>query len=72
MLAAGMRIVRAFDAADDPHETAFRRLALAVTKYWVCKREAPTVAEALECLPARGQVFLGHTGFRCGKERLDP
>jgi putative acyl-CoA dehydrogenase len=56
MLAAGMRIVRAFDAADDPHETAFRRLALAVMKYWVCKRGAPTVAEALECLGGNGYI----------------
>jgi len=55
MLAAAMRIVRAFDS-DDPHEVAFRRLALAVMKYWVCKRGAPTVAEALECLGGNGYI----------------
>jgi putative acyl-CoA dehydrogenase len=56
MLAASMRIARAFDADDDPHEVAFRRLALAVMKYWVCKRGAPVVAEALECLGGNGYV----------------
>ena len=55
MLAAALRIVRAFDS-DDPHEVAFRRLALAVMKYWVCKRGAPTVAEALECLGGNGYI----------------
>ena len=36
---ATMRLARAFDA-DEPEEAAFRRLALAVLKYWVCKRGA--------------------------------
>jgi alkylation response protein AidB-like acyl-CoA dehydrogenase len=31
-------------------DRAFSRLAVAVGKYWVCKRTAPMVAEALECL----------------------
>ncbi len=53
--AASMRIARAFDS-DDAQETAFRRLALAVTKYWVCKRGAPLAAEALECLGGNGYV----------------
>jgi putative acyl-CoA dehydrogenase len=53
--AAAMRIARAFDS-DDGQETAFRRLALAVTKYWVCKRGAPLAAEALECLGGNGYV----------------
>jgi putative acyl-CoA dehydrogenase len=56
MLAASMRITRAFDSDDDPHEVTFRRLALAVMKYWVCKRGAPTVAEALECLGGNGYI----------------
>ena len=52
---SSMRIAAAFDS-EDPAEVAFRRLALAVTKYWVCKRGAPAAAEALECLGGNGYV----------------
>jgi putative acyl-CoA dehydrogenase len=54
-LVASMRLARAFES-DDPHEVAFRRVALAVSKYWVCKRGAPLAAEALECLGGNGYV----------------
>jgi putative acyl-CoA dehydrogenase len=54
-MASCLRIARAFDS-DDPHEVAFRRLALAVMKYWVCKRGAPLAAEALECLGGNGYI----------------
>jgi putative acyl-CoA dehydrogenase len=50
-----LRIAGAFDS-DDPNEAAFRRLALAVMKYWVCKRGAPLAAEALECLGGNGYI----------------
>jgi putative acyl-CoA dehydrogenase len=50
-----MRIARAFDS-EQPAECSFRRLALAVMKYWVCKRGAPLAAEALECLGGNGYV----------------
>jgi putative acyl-CoA dehydrogenase len=40
----------------DPAQQAFRRLALAVTKYWVCKRGPVHAAEALECLGGNGYV----------------
>jgi putative acyl-CoA dehydrogenase len=53
--ASVLRIARAFDS-EDPDEAAFRRLALAVMKYWVCKRGAPLAAEALECLGGNGYV----------------
>ncbi len=53
--AATLRIARAFDA-EEPGEAGFRRLALAVMKYWVCKRGAPLAAEALECLGGNGYV----------------
>lgn len=52
---SALRIARAFDS-DDRREAAFRRLALAVMKYWVCKRGAPLAAEALECLGGNGYV----------------
>jgi len=42
--------------AVDEGDTAFSRLAVAVGKYWVCKRTAPMVAEALECLGGNGYV----------------
>jgi putative acyl-CoA dehydrogenase len=50
--AAAMRIARAYDEDDD----AFRRLATAVMKYWVCKRAPQHAAEALECLGGNGYV----------------
>jgi putative acyl-CoA dehydrogenase len=40
----------------DRDETAFRRLATAVGKYWVCKRQPAVVGEALECLGGNGYV----------------
>lgn len=42
--------------AVDRGETLFRRLALAVSKYWVCKRAPMHAAEALECLGGNGYV----------------
>jgi putative acyl-CoA dehydrogenase len=37
-------------------ERAFRRVALSVTKYWLCKRLASHTVEALECLGGNGYV----------------
>jgi putative acyl-CoA dehydrogenase len=54
-LVASMRLARAFESTD-PQEEAFRRVALAVCKYWVCKRGAPLAAEALECVGGNGYV----------------
>jgi len=54
-MTASMRIARAFDS-DEPEEVAFRRFALAVMKYWICKRGAPLAAEALECLGGNGYI----------------
>jgi putative acyl-CoA dehydrogenase len=51
-----MRLAGAFDRTDDPAETHFRRLALAVGKYWTCKRAIALVAEALECHGGNGYV----------------
>jgi putative acyl-CoA dehydrogenase len=49
-----MRIAASYDAHEE--ETAFRRFATAVMKYWVCKRAAAHAAEALECLGGNGFV----------------
>ncbi|MFY1661852.1 isovaleryl-CoA dehydrogenase [Micromonospora sp. WMMD1274] len=53
-----MRLAGATDrsARGDDGETAFKRLALAVGKYWVCKRWPGHAAEALECLGGNGYV----------------
>jgi putative acyl-CoA dehydrogenase len=52
-----MRLAGALDrAADHPEESQFRRLALAVAKYWTCKRAIGVVAEALECHGGNGYV----------------
>jgi putative acyl-CoA dehydrogenase len=51
-----MRLAGAFDRIADPQEAAFRRIALAVAKYWTCKRAIAVVAEALECHGGNGYV----------------
>jgi putative acyl-CoA dehydrogenase len=43
-------------ATVDSGERELRRLALAVGKYWVCKRTPAVVGEALECLGGNGYV----------------
>ncbi len=53
-----MRLAGASDRAvrGDEDEAAFRRLALAVSKYWVCKRGPVVAGEAMECLGGNGYV----------------
>ncbi|NBH05812.1 acyl-CoA dehydrogenase family protein [Amycolatopsis sp. SID8362] len=51
-----MRLAAAGDRPGDPQEQAFRRLGLAVSKYWVCKRAPVHAAEALECFGGNGYV----------------
>ena len=52
-----MRLARAYDeAGDDPRAQAFKRIAPAGAKLWVCKRPAPHAAEALEVLGGNGYV----------------
>ncbi|MFJ4914280.1 acyl-CoA dehydrogenase family protein [Streptomyces sp. NPDC088726] len=53
-----LRLAGAADRAQrgDTGERAFLRLATAVSKYWVCKRQPVAVAEALECLGGNGYV----------------
>ncbi len=55
---AAFRLAGATDRAvrGDGQEAAFRRLALAATKYWACKRAPAHAAEALECLGGNGYV----------------
>jgi putative acyl-CoA dehydrogenase len=55
---AMMRLAGANDRAirGDEGEAALRRIALAVTKYYVCKRSPIAVGEALECLGGNGYI----------------
>ncbi|GAA4915512.1 putative acyl-CoA dehydrogenase [Stackebrandtia albiflava] len=54
--AATVTMMRLAAAYDDPAQAAFRRLATAVAKYWVCKRGPGHAAEALECLGGNGYI----------------
>lgn len=47
-----MRLANAYDTG----ESDLARLGVALGKFWVCKRTAPMVAEALECLGGNGYV----------------
>jgi len=53
-----MRMAGATDSAirGDQREALLRRIGLAASKYWVCKRATPHAAEALECLGGNGYV----------------
>ncbi|HEY2300143.1 MAG TPA: acyl-CoA dehydrogenase family protein [Jatrophihabitans sp.] len=53
-----LRLAGAVDRAlrGDAREAAFRRVGLAVTKYWLCKRWSTHAAEALECLGGNGYI----------------
>ncbi|MGC5257191.1 acyl-CoA dehydrogenase family protein [Gordonia sp. DT218] len=49
-----IRLARAHDEDANDQERAFRRLATAVAKYWICKRGPHHSYEALECLGGNG------------------
>jgi putative acyl-CoA dehydrogenase len=51
-----MRLARAYDAEGDRRETLFKRLATAVSKYWICKRGPAHAHEALEVFGGNGFV----------------
>jgi putative acyl-CoA dehydrogenase len=67
-LLLGLRVARAVDCAQraavrggalsaaEQAESTFARVVTAVAKYWVCKRCAPFVNEAQECLGGAGYV----------------
>ena len=54
--ALAIRLAAAVDDSADAHEAAFRRIALPLAKFWVCKRTPMLAAEALECLGGNGYV----------------
>jgi putative acyl-CoA dehydrogenase len=55
-----MRVARAFDeSASSEAEQVFARIAVAVAKFWLCKRCPALVAEALELHGGNGYVETG-------------
>ncbi len=56
--ALAVRLASAVDNLHDPHEAALRRIALPLSKFWVCKRTPAAVAEALG-VPRRQRVRRG-------------
>lgn len=55
-LALSLRMGRALDHPDNPHEGQFARLVTAVGKYWICKRAPSMINEAAECMGGAGYV----------------
>jgi putative acyl-CoA dehydrogenase len=52
-----MRLARAYDESGlDEEQMLFKRLATAVSKYWICKSAVWIVGEALECFGGNGYV----------------
>jgi putative acyl-CoA dehydrogenase len=52
-----MRLARAYDESPQDEEAMlFKRLATAVSKYWICKSAVWIVGEALECFGGNGYV----------------
>lgn len=56
LAAATDHAIGAVPTADAEHEAALRRIGLPMSKYFVCKRTAFAVAEAMECLGGPGYV----------------
>jgi putative acyl-CoA dehydrogenase len=55
---SAMRLARSYDEAiaGDEQAQAFKRIANAVLKYWICKRGPEHAVECLECLGGNGYV----------------
>ncbi|CAB0150626.1 Putative acyl-CoA dehydrogenase AidB [Pseudidiomarina piscicola] len=49
-----MRMARAMDQQQDEHERAFARIAVAIGKYWICKRTPEHAYEAMEVIGGSG------------------
>ncbi|GAA2958772.1 acyl-CoA dehydrogenase family protein [Microbacterium schleiferi] len=62
--ATSLRLARAYDDDAGAEEVAFRRLATAVAKYWICKRGPGHAYEAMECLGGNGYTEAFPLGMR--------
>jgi putative acyl-CoA dehydrogenase len=52
----GLRLAHAVDNVDNAEQAALRRIALPMSKYYVCKRAPGLTFEAMECLGGVGYV----------------
>ena len=55
-IATWLRLAEAFDNKSSEEEQHFRRIATAISKYWVCKRAPAMIYEAMECFGGNGYV----------------
>lgn len=62
-IALSIRLARAFDHRDDPHEAVMARLLTPIAKFWICKRGSHFAQEAMECLGGNGYVEEGGQGI---------
>lgn len=58
-IATWLRLAEAFDNTSSEEEQHFRRIATAISKYWVCKRAPAMIYEAMECFGGNGYVEEG-------------
>eukprot|EP00944_MAST-04C_sp_MAST-4C-sp1_P011683 g11683.t1 len=58
-IATWLRLAEAFDNKSSEEEQHFRRIATAISKYWVCKRAPAMIYEAMECFGGNGYVEEG-------------
>jgi putative acyl-CoA dehydrogenase len=54
-----LRLARAFDAADEPLERAWRRILTPAAKFWICKRALEFSGECMEVWGGNGYVETG-------------
>ncbi|MGA8516131.1 MAG: acyl-CoA dehydrogenase family protein [Burkholderiaceae bacterium] len=60
--ALSIRLARAFDRKNEPHEALIARVLTPVAKFWICKRGSAFAQEAMECLGGNGYVEEGGEG----------
>lgn len=61
--ALALRLARAFDRRDDPHEAVMARVLTPIAKFWICKRGSAFAQEAMECMGGNGYVEEGGQGI---------
>lgn len=60
--ALAMRLAKAFDAREDPHEKIMARVLTPIAKFWICKRGSGFAQEAMECMGGNGYVEAAGEG----------
>jgi len=70
--ALALRLARTYDRPGDARERLMRRLLTPAAKFWICKRAAAFVQEAMECLGGNGYVEAGGQGVMARLYREAP